>query len=274
MSIIRDTTVAIQIGTSPFTWSHTCTGTNLCLFVGFTLPHGATLSAVTYNGSSMSQLSTVSSTVSGQTVNSYIYGLVAPSTGANTVSITWTGSVSNASGGSVSYQNVSQSGLPDSQNTATVSSGSTVTISTTTIANHAAAIAYVNSFSGFSSSPAGSGSTLLGTIGITSGLFESSSLNLTPAGVQSMTANMSSPGVQGNGMIVSFASAPVVYTVVGATGVLVLTGFGAFLHKFRSIIGAVGTFIVTGFNAVFTLKHHTINNQTKHTDSWNNEQKS
>jgi hypothetical protein len=95
--------------TSPLTWSHTCTGTNGALLVGVSFGQaggssGADTNTVTYNGVAMTRLGAVSS--NNQT-DGYVelYGLIAPATGANTVSVSHTtaGTVHHIVAGSVSF---------------------------------------------------------------------------------------------------------------------------------------------------------------------------
>lgn len=251
------------------TWSHTCTGVNLCLIVGFVLPNGSTLSAVTYAGVNMTQLKTITVSVSGQNQTVYIYGLLAPTTGANTVSVTWTGSVSAGFGGSVSYVNVKQSGLPDSSGSGSVPASTSLTISTTTVADRSIAVAFVASFSAFSGTPAGTGSILIGTAGI-GALFESSSFPITPAGSYSMSTNNSSIG-QSAGVIISLAPSAVAYVAPIAAGAFTFTGIAvSFLGKAAV---AAGQFLLTGFTLIASVTRSLWTNTTKGTTTWTDETK-
>lgn len=97
----------------PWTWSHTCTGSNGILFV-----HGATytptLTAVSYNSVAATQIDT---TVAQGDANYhiYLYMVVGPSTGANTVSLTMSGT-GQVGGMAISYSGASQTGQPDAHN--------------------------------------------------------------------------------------------------------------------------------------------------------------
>jgi hypothetical protein len=92
MAIAFDTSsYGKNTNTSPITFSHTCTGSNLILFVGVTMraPSGTpTCSGVTYNGVSMTSLGAVDS--SG-TIRVYLFYLINPATGANDVSASFSG---------------------------------------------------------------------------------------------------------------------------------------------------------------------------------------
>lgn len=84
-------------------WTHTCSGSDRYLRVSIFFNGAHSNVSVTYNGVSMSL---VDSVTDGTRVF-YTYELVAPATGANTVSITWT-TTRAVLGTSVSYTNVDQ----------------------------------------------------------------------------------------------------------------------------------------------------------------------
>lgn len=89
-------------------WSHTCTGSNLILLVAISCDHTSTLSNILYNGVAMTLLQRHE----GNTVDIAVYYLLAPATGAHTVTFDHTGGGS-ACGVSASYTGVLQSGVPD-----------------------------------------------------------------------------------------------------------------------------------------------------------------
>lgn len=77
---------------SPQSYAHTCTGTDRILYVHIFLTGGAqTISAMTYNGVSMTQ---VASRTSGTGSTIYLYRLVNPASGSNNVSITFSATFS------------------------------------------------------------------------------------------------------------------------------------------------------------------------------------
>lgn len=104
---------ATQTGsTVPFTWSHTCSGTNRLLVVGIVIGcvSDAGMSATaTYNSVSMTSITTRHTNDSTAGYAQMFY-LIAPSTGANTVSINVTGGtgLEGFSCGSVSFTGVDQ----------------------------------------------------------------------------------------------------------------------------------------------------------------------
>ena len=91
----------------PQTWSHTCTGSNLIIFV-YVFAGGATdiVNGITYNGVSMTRLIFNNNDAQSGAGNSHwVYYLVNPATGAHTVSVDLTSST-NISALSVSYTGV------------------------------------------------------------------------------------------------------------------------------------------------------------------------
>lgn len=114
-------TDAAGSGAGPFTWAHTCAGSDRVLLVGISYyDSGDTVSAVTYNSVALTVVS--SSTVSNGQYTSTMYCLIAPATGSNTVSVTFTGSVFDFKGGSISFTGADQTTPLGTANTATGSS--------------------------------------------------------------------------------------------------------------------------------------------------------
>lgn len=94
-------------GAGPFTWLHTCSGSNRLLKVDISYyDSGDTISAVTYNGDAMTVIP--SSTVSNGQYTVTSYGLIAPDTGSNTISVTFTGSVFDFGAGAISWTDADQ----------------------------------------------------------------------------------------------------------------------------------------------------------------------
>lgn len=121
-SISQDANSVIAAATtaSPATWNHTCTGSNLLIAMQAETNKTTTpVTAMKYNtvaGTKVTGASAVDGT-NGITVDNYY--LLAPATGSNQVSITWTtGSSVNLIGGAISFSGVQQSGVPDASGTA------------------------------------------------------------------------------------------------------------------------------------------------------------
>lgn len=91
-------------------WSHTCTGSDRILLVWVLDNVAGAVTGVTYNGVSMTR---IIAPYQGY-INVYhtLYGLLAPATGSNTVSVSFSSSSSWGGGVSTSYTGVDQSALP------------------------------------------------------------------------------------------------------------------------------------------------------------------
>lgn len=102
---------------SPLTWSHVCSGNDRLLLVGVAFGYGNTTGltvSATYNGVSMTQIGTVDSN-NGTAGKAYLFGLLAPTPGTNTVAVTFSGGASDANSaieaGSESFTSVTQASL-------------------------------------------------------------------------------------------------------------------------------------------------------------------
>lgn len=205
MAIVRDTSINqtnSANGATSFTVAYTCTGSNLCLLVHIRDNNGDVVTGVTYNGVAMSQLVKQKASVAfGEFI--YIYGLLAPATGANNIVVSRSGA-SNVSLQAISYTGVKQSGLPDATKPTTSAVGTTVTGTITTVADNAIVSAYGYTTSG--TPTAGTGSTAVGTGGGACQLFESTTFPISPAGNYSMD----SVGAVGENSIVQASLAPAI----------------------------------------------------------------
>lgn len=204
MAIALDVATAGQDQAGSLAWSHTCTGSNLALFVSV-VEHGSTtdhVSAVTYGGVAMTLLATqtwIISDPSGGHIK--LYWLQAPATGTNTVAVTATGSVETG-GYSISYTGVKQTGSIDSVVTQTDGVVNSITVTTTTIANNCWTI--LSNATGCVIPSAGTGSTFRVT-GQPAG-FDSNGA-ITPAGSHSMSLNTTGVCIGGTSIMASFAPA-------------------------------------------------------------------
>lgn len=167
--------------TTSLSWSHTCTGSNLALIVGiWNASDGVT--SVTYNGVAMTQIAKLLMTggAAGQYI--YLYYLLNPATGTNTVAVT--GATGGLDGASTSFTGVKQSGQPDSFNSSGSASTASLTTSTTTVADNTWLVGWA--YTGATMS-AGANTTLRGqpVAGILS-MMDSNAAQ-TPAGSHSLT---------------------------------------------------------------------------------------
>jgi hypothetical protein len=133
MAIAFDANSQAQGGnpSSSFSWSHTCTGSNLMLVVSVMSNTAADPTGITYNGVAM----TKGKTGTDANRNCSIWYLANPATGANTVAVTWAGSTAYPAGSATSYTGCDTTiGANTASNTAT--SGTTFSVAlTTTVSN-------------------------------------------------------------------------------------------------------------------------------------------
>lgn len=125
-----------QAASSSYSWSHTCTGSNRYLVVGIAMLSVAqTVSSITYNSVALTLLGVRSSLTGAARVE--LWGLVAPSTGSNTIAVTLTGSIASA-GVAESYTGVHQTSPTEgfNSNQATNVGAADATVTVTTVANN------------------------------------------------------------------------------------------------------------------------------------------
>lgn len=203
MAIARDSsTFDEQTGTSA-TVSHTVSGSDTVLFVGFSTSStsGDIATGVTYNAVSMTQVVKVDTVITGRFT--YIYGLLNPATGANDVVISISESKTIRSA-SVSYTGVDQGQtLTDITDTDQAGTGTTTTINMTTTSDNSWGFMVVKADNG--TIAAGSGTTLIGvTSGTSVGAFEK---DFGTSGAETMNATQNG---NGNTNAVSVAFTPAV----------------------------------------------------------------
>jgi len=114
MAIIYDTSASgtSVIGGNSLTYSHTCTGGKLILFVAATVRGGDHLTGITYNGVSLTK---VDSSLNAQTDGNYtyLYYLLNPATGAHNVVVSTNNAGDSIAASSTSYKEVKQTAQPD-----------------------------------------------------------------------------------------------------------------------------------------------------------------
>lgn len=86
MAISTDTTANSSTTGTSLTYSHTCTGSNLALLVQVSNSSGDTITGVTYNGVSMTQITKMNLPPFG-TSTMYFFYLLLPATGTNNIVI-------------------------------------------------------------------------------------------------------------------------------------------------------------------------------------------
>jgi len=187
-----------QSNISSYTWSHTCTGANLLLAVGVgsrdpTFPY-ANLTGITYNAVAMSL---ARSDGTNTVAISSIYYLVAPDTGANTVSVSFSTTCSDSAGGGLSYTGVKQTAQPDAVNGATGSGvvPQTPTVDLTTVADNSWVISVVTTDANLTQYAMSCNNTQRWNIGSGYTAYQSGGSDTngpkTPAGAQTMSWTIS-----------------------------------------------------------------------------------
>lgn len=208
MAIAFDNATGSSTGAaSSLTFSHTCTGSNLMLFVGaYVNITSETITGITQNGAAMTQ---VVKDVNSSNSNLYLYDLPAPTTGANNIVISSSGSTF-IGGVAMSYTGVNQSVTIDN-------SGHQLSSGTTT--NLTASLTSVNDncwmimFGGRQRVPAaGTGSTFraVDTDGGWKGFDSNGPIH--PAGANSMDMTYLSVGNGGVGQVYATFSPPIAVT--------------------------------------------------------------
>ncbi len=226
-------------GVSSYTYSHTCTGSNLCLIVAVYDRSGDTTTGVTYNGVAMSQLK--KATVPTQGFEVYLYGLINPATGAHNVVISRSGSTSTITGLSVSYTGVKQSGLPDASASGTATT-QTITTSLTTVAGNTVALTATATPNG-GGITASTGATELNHSGAFM-LARSTTFPIVSPGSYSMTIDGGSGSNQDAQVMISLAPPTTAYTLTCTVGAFILSGIASVLVHARSLLTSVANFLI------------------------------
>lgn len=216
MAIAFDTTSSGSANATSLTVSHTCTGTNLFLFV-IVRDLNNTLTGVTYNSVSMTQVGSTQS-VGGNNIS--VWRLFGPATGANDIVATKSSGTSNIRISAASYSGVNQSAL-DASGQDTAGSTDPWTQALTSIADNCWHLWGVGNNSG-TETAAGTATTLrVSNTGFNSIL--DSNGPKTPAGSVTLEANAGAlPDVWGGTMV---TIAP--FTAVGPANIASINGIAA-----------------------------------------------
>ena len=186
-------------------YSHTCTGSNLILFVGVNFYNAGTddITGVTYNSVAMTQIAKQTN-ASGSGQISYLYYLINPSTGANTVAITKTSSATIRSV-SVSYTGANDIAQPDASGTNTSNASLAISKAVTTIADNCWMVSFT--FNDANQCLASTGTTNRNSAGVYMAIGDSGGV-ITPAASYSMAWTLASGTA--NWTIVNASFAPLV----------------------------------------------------------------
>jgi len=262
MAIALDAATRSNVGSgTTLSFSKTCTGSNLILF--FNIVIGSTsdlVTAVTYNGVSAFGNLVQKQNVSGFT---YLFYLIAPATGSNTVVVTTSGSTAITCT-AISYTGVDQTTAIGESILVPATVQNPTTTLTVTHAN-SWMITVAASTSGVLT--AGTGATIRDT-STSENTFDSN--GALAIGNQSMTIN-NSGGVTGIIMASFFPVGSL--SIALSTGVFVLTGRNITLATFWNITMSVGTFILTGVSTTLSAAANLWTNTAKNITSWTNSSK-
>ena len=196
------TSASFNASASNLTYSHTTSGSDRMLFVGVSVRNTRTVTSVTYNGVTMTQAGSTSATAG---ILNYLFYLINPAAGTNTVSVTQS-AVDTITSCSISYTGVKQTSQPD----ATSSNSSTTTTSysqsVTSVADNCFSVLYGDANSG-ATLTAGANTTIRNQpeINFTGGFLIDSTAAKTPAGT--FTLNVTSASQTFAGCMASFSPA-------------------------------------------------------------------
>jgi len=203
MAIALDATAVGNAASPTVTWAHTCTGSNLILFVGIGTDTGGgdTVTGVTYNAIAMTQID--KQLYSGSTGYVYLYYLLNPATGSNNVVVSISSGVGRCD--SVSYTGVKQSAQPDASGKNTAAAVTSLTTSVTTVADNCWMISMAQADSAVPT--ASTGVTSRASNNVNDRMGDSNGV-ITPAGSYSMTYTLPSGKIAT--VQASFSPAPAV----------------------------------------------------------------
>ena len=176
-----------SVGTT-LTWSHTCTGTNLILVVGATKTSND-ITGITYNSVALTAGPNQAPTAGNE--GAQLWFLVNPSTGANNIVIT--ASTTRLTGVAVSYTGAKQTGQPDSSNTGSAASATSLSVSTTVVASNCWLVMMTDTSAAGTS--AGTGTTLREAASDGSDLWDSN--GTVGTGAQALAINATSGNLVG-----------------------------------------------------------------------------
>ena len=276
MSVTIDTHSSVQTftGVSSVSWSHTASGTDRFVLVNVAFigdPSSKTISGVTYGGVSMSAAISSSNPNlgGGQNGISQIWGLINPSTGSQTVQVTFTGTCDGVAG-SVSWNGANQTAAIGNTTSATGDSSAPATTISSASGNMVADCFLANYSSGLS--PSGN-QTVLWTgqersgVGYTGGSqyaagASSVAMDWTLTKGEQWSACAVEILVASGGSGVTLAAGTGGFSITGApadlnTGLMVaagsiaITGDAAILSI--GLNAGVGTFAITGDGSAFSI---------------------
>lgn len=282
MAIAYDASSSGAVGANTnLTYAHTCSaGANTYLAVYFGISSGSgSVSSVTYNGTSMTQLATVNDS---SALGLYAYYLVNPSSGTNNVSITTSGS-GEITSYAVSYTGVNQITPIDSF--ATGNTGSTtdafITLNTTVVVSNCWLLGFgrIRNSSGSATISSNRTDRQAGNHGgYAGGVSAASDSNGTiSTGSQGFTWTIASYSGNLYQSAIVYSLTPhvpqtVTLTAAQASYVLALQSINLVLTRVLGLVLEQASYVLTTFDAIIK-RTQTFRNKTKTLTSWVNRDK-
>jgi len=282
MAIVFD---AASTGTagiaSSLTFAHTTgSGNKRFLVVGVAYQDTTSVSSITYNGTSL----TFVNRASQSSTTSELWYLANPSSGANNVVITMSGTTAYPTGSAITFTGVAQTSLVDSSNTATGNdTAPTVTTTTTRDNSWVVDCVAVQTNTGDITLTVGAGQTQRTNHSNSSQERQGTSTETTTtAGAVTMSWSLSATR-RWSITTFGFKEGGVDNTLAIGQGAFALTGYNLLFVYGRKIVMAYGGYALTGFSLLFNLLRKfqnqtkntsTLSNGTKSSSSWSNESKS
>ena len=203
-----------QTTTTPYSWSHTCTGSNRLLTVGIAgWVAGVTVTGITYNGVALTKIR--SDLHSNTLFRSEMWALVNPASGSNTITVTWSGAPNDSLASAISLTGVDQTTPNDADNGATGGVTTDATATITTVADNAWLVNIVASNTASATWTVGAGQTQVLNTGTTNWAGASYEGPVTPAGATVMNFTVSGGGK-------NWATSAASFKPAGAGGGLVI----------------------------------------------------
>ena len=208
MAIAFDNTTQADTNTDsyPLSFSHTVTGSDPILFVYLYWNTSRTVSSVTYNGVSMTAVSTANDNGGGEFSN--VYYLAGPATGSNTVAITMSGSCS-IEAVAASYTGADQSTPIDASRyeAANLETGTSYSEALTTVADNCWVVWGTREYAGRTVS-AGANTAFREKVNVIYGaIWADSNAAVTPAGSRTLNLSATASGNWYSDVLVSFKEA-------------------------------------------------------------------
>lgn len=209
MAIAFDATSGANGAGSPNTFAHTCTGSNLILFVAVRAEGGTgACTGVTYNSVALTKI--------GETnvdENNSLWYLINPATGANNIAVSYTGAYGQAA--AASYTGAKQSGVPDASGTNT-GTGTSLAKAVTTVLDNCWVVASGQDNNGAGVTSAGASTTARKQQNNSLVLLDTNEA-VTPAGSRTINLSDTSGSAHLSLVVASFAPATDVISTYSGT---------------------------------------------------------